>query len=202
MSEKGCFASNKHIADFCQCSETKVSTAISKLVELGYLYVESFDGRMRILKSRLSNFERQTLKNCMADSQILKESNTGRRTSTKTSSKDIGEQKRKRFVPPTLEEVRAYCQERKNNVNPEKFIDHYTSNGWMVGRNKMKDWKAAVRTWECNSYSEPKEDKSYDSDRFFEMALRNGTEAEPPKTAADDEGIRERMEKLKERLGN
>jgi hypothetical protein len=178
MSEKGCFASNKHIADFCQCSETKVSTAISKLVELGYLYVESFDGRLRILKSRLSNFERQTLKNCKADSQILKESNTYKKTSTKTVKGDIGEQKRKRFVPPTLEEVRSYCQERKNNVNPEKFIDHYTSNGWMVGRNKMKDWKAAVRTWERNSYSEPKEDKSYDSEDFYETALRKGLEGE------------------------
>jgi hypothetical protein len=91
---------------------------------------------------------------------------------------DTTEQKRKRFVPPTLEEVRSYCQERKNNVNPEKFFDHYTSNGWMVGRNKMKDWKAAVRTWERNSYSEPKEDKSYDSEDFYETALRKGLEGE------------------------
>jgi hypothetical protein len=48
----------------------------------------------------------------------------------------------------------------------------------MVGRNKMKDWKAAVRTWERNSYSEPKEDKSYDSDDFYETALRKGLEGE------------------------
>lgn len=73
--EKGCFASNKYLADFCQCSETKVSTAISKLIEFGYLYLEKFDGRERILKSRLSNFERQTLKNCKADFKILKDNN-------------------------------------------------------------------------------------------------------------------------------
>lgn len=92
--------------------------------------------------------------------------------------------KRKRFVPPTLDEVRAYCKERKNNVNPEKFIDHYTANGWMVGRNKMKDWKAAVRTWERNGYSnnDQSNDKSYDSDEFFEMALRKGLE----KSAAEN----------------
>ena len=60
--------------------------------------------------------------------------------------------KRKVFVKPTLEEVRAYCAERRNNVNPEAFIDHYNSNGWKVGRNSMKDWKAAVRTWERNDY--------------------------------------------------
>ena len=54
------------------------------------------------------------------------------------------------FVPPTLQEVRDYCFERNNTVDPEKFISYYESNGWKVGRNKMKDWKAAVRTWERN----------------------------------------------------
>lgn len=54
----------------------------------------------------------------------------------------------RRFRPPTLEEVRAYCQERKNNVFPDQWLDHYSSNGWRVGKNPMRDWKAAVRTWE------------------------------------------------------
>lgn len=52
------------------------------------------------------------------------------------------------FVVPTLEEVEAYCRERKNRVNAQKFIAHYTSNGWRVGKNPMKDWRAAVHTWE------------------------------------------------------
>ena len=56
----------------------------------------------------------------------------------------------RRFAPPSIEDVRAYCIERGNNVNPQRFIDHYESNGWMVGRSKMKDWRAAVRTWESN----------------------------------------------------
>ena len=56
--------------------------------------------------------------------------------------------KRKNFVPPTVEEVRAYCRERENNIDPQAFIDHYEAVGWMVGKNHMKDWKAAVRTWE------------------------------------------------------
>jgi hypothetical protein len=60
---------------------------------------------------------------------------------------------RKNFIPPTLEDVQAYCKERNNTVDAERFINHYTSNGWMVGKNKMKDWKAAVRTWEKNGYS-------------------------------------------------
>ena len=55
---------------------------------------------------------------------------------------------RKRFVPPTVDEVREYCEERGNSVDPQRFVDYYSSNGWMVGKTKMKDWKAAVRTWE------------------------------------------------------
>ena len=56
--------------------------------------------------------------------------------------------KRKNFKPPTLEEVSNYCIERKNDIDPERFIDFYESKGWMVGKNKMKDWKAAIRSWE------------------------------------------------------
>ena len=53
-----------------------------------------------------------------------------------------------RFTPPTLEEVRDYCHERKNGIDPQKFIDHYEANGWIRGKTKIKDWKACVRTWE------------------------------------------------------
>ena len=56
----------------------------------------------------------------------------------------------KKFVTPTIEEVRAYCIERGNSISPETFVDHYEANGWHVGKNKMKDWRAAVRTWEKN----------------------------------------------------
>ena len=58
------------------------------------------------------------------------------------------EREKKRFVPPSLDEVTAYCTERNNSIDPEGFIDFYTSNGWKVGKNPMKDWKAAVRSWE------------------------------------------------------
>lgn len=54
----------------------------------------------------------------------------------------------KRFTRPTFEEVEQYCFERKNKVNAQRFLDYYDSNGWKVGRNPMKDWKAAVRNWE------------------------------------------------------
>ena len=54
----------------------------------------------------------------------------------------------KRFTKPTIEDVQAYCQERNNNVDAQKWYDYYSANGWRVGKNPMKDWKAAIRTWE------------------------------------------------------
>ena len=57
-------------------------------------------------------------------------------------------------IPPTIEEVRVYCLERENRVNPEQFIDYYESKGWLIGKSKMKDWKAAVRTWERRNHEQ------------------------------------------------
>lgn len=56
--------------------------------------------------------------------------------------------KRERFTPPTVEDVAAYCLERKNGIDPEEFVSFYASKGWKVGSSPMRDWKAAVRTWE------------------------------------------------------
>lgn len=67
--------------------------------------------------------------------------------------------KRKRFEKPTLSEIEQYCIERNNNVNAEQFYDYYESNGWKVGKNSMKDWKAAVRTWERSEYRNVKVSK-------------------------------------------
>ena len=69
-------------------------------------------------------------------------------------------EKAKRFYPPTLDEVKQYCEERKNNIDPMAFIDFYSSKGWMIGKNRMKDWKAAVRTWERKRKEEPKTENS------------------------------------------
>lgn len=62
----------------------------------------------------------------------------------------------KRFIPPSVEEIKAYCEERQNNVDAERFHAYYTANGWRVGKNKMRDWRAAVRTWERTETEKPK----------------------------------------------
>lgn len=61
-------------------------------------------------------------------------------------------EKRKIFIPPKVEDVAAYCRERNNNIDPEQFVSFYQSKNWMIGKNKMVDFKAAVRTWERQEY--------------------------------------------------
>ena len=76
-------------------------------------------------------------------------------TSKQYNNKTIG----KKFVPPTVSQVQDYCLERKNTVDPETFVNFYLSKNWVIGKSKMKNWKAAVRTWEKNrresNYSSP-----------------------------------------------
>jgi len=84
------------------------------------------------------------------DSNFIKRT-TPPRKSIPERNKD-SKKKESKFTPPTLEEITQYCQERKNGINPQQFFDFYTSKGWLVGRVKMKDWKASVRTWENNSF--------------------------------------------------
>ena len=107
QGEKGCYASNEHLAEFCQCSKTKVSTAISKLIECGYVYIQNFDGRKRELKSRVSNFERQSLKKCNADIQNLKESNTYRNTNNNTNN-TVSKKERKSKSKSYDEQIAEY----------------------------------------------------------------------------------------------
>lgn len=76
--------------------------------------------------------------------------------------------KKKNFKVPTLEEVEEYCKERSNGINAQSFIDFYDSKGWMIGKNKMKDWKAAIRTWERkrsnSNFSETNTPKWFEED--------------------------------------
>ena len=80
---------------------------------------------------------------CQTGANCLPQDSIGKNSIDKNNK-----EKTYRFTPPTVDEVKAYCQERKNNVDPERFVNFYASKGWMIGKSKMKDWKAAVRGWE------------------------------------------------------
>lgn len=98
----------------------------------------------------------------------------------------VNNTKKKRFVKPTVEEVKQYCIERNNCVNAEQFYDYYESNGWKVGKNSMKDWKAAVRTWERSEYRKPNSKKNSKEDAINVvnnlMNKLGGVDTEQPTT--------------------
>ena len=85
-----------------------------------------------------------------------------------------------RFIPPTVEDVAFYCQQRQNGIDPQSFVDFYASKGWMVGKTKMSDWKASVRTWEQRRKQEQKQavvfhqkpTKADELDAFYQMAAQ------------------------------
>lgn len=97
-----------------------------------------------------------------------------------TKEKDANASKKK-FAPPSLEEVEAYCKERGNTVDAAQFIDFYASKGWLVGKVVMKDWKAAIRTWERNrtttSFSQPKQSQRA-KNRFNDFPQRQYSDAD------------------------
>ena len=81
-----------------------------------------------------------------------------------SSNEDIQKKPKKErivFVPPTVEEIAQYCRERNNSINPNQFFDWNESKGWLVGNSKMKDWKAAVRTWELRSAENQQQQSRY-----------------------------------------
>lgn len=82
------------------------------------------------------------------ESEIKTEINTPLPNGNKGSKAATPPTRETRFSPPSLDEVQSYISERGSAVDAQQFVDFYASKGWMVGKNRMKDWKAAVRTWE------------------------------------------------------
>ena len=75
--------------------------------------------------------------------------------------------KEKKFTKPSVEEIKNYCLERKNNIDAERFFDYYESKGWKIGKNTMKNWQAAIRTWERNNFEgDRNNDESNNGDKF------------------------------------
>ena len=82
------------------------------------------------------------------NSNSTSNSNSDKKKNISKEKPDQYEPKTTRFTPPTVEEVRAFCDSRQNGIDAERFVSFYASKGWMIGKNKMKDWKQAIYTWE------------------------------------------------------
>ena len=140
-----CFATNKYFAALYNKSVVTVSKWISELIQNGYIssYYTYKEGTKEIDKRYLSILKGGIKEN---DKGGIKENFKDNNTSINnniTYSNNKG-----RFKKPTVNDIAEYCIERKNNIDAETFFDFYESKDWKVGKNKMKDWKACVRTWE------------------------------------------------------
>lgn len=136
----------------------------------------SGENRVGKAESELPNSENRIGKT-ESDNHILLNNNTkyikpNNKEPINKTNRESSDSGSKKFIPPTVEEVRDYCSERNNGIDPEAFVDFYTSKGWMVGKNKMKDWKASVRTWERNHKGEQPKQKADFLDVDYERLER------------------------------
>lgn len=130
--------SSNSVAEYLKNDDKNaVIESLRRLKEIGYLTVETTGGKER--KGKVITISPAPPQKCENDKQTI--------DSGKPEQKPIEKQNRR--IKPTLQEVREYCEERKNGIDPVAFMDFYDTNGWVQGRGKpIKDWKAAVRTWE------------------------------------------------------
>ena len=161
--ERGCYASNKYFSKFFNITPGRISQIISSLVSKGYISVLYIRDNQEI-KERQIHINRPPypevvnklntyLENDKRGSKYSKEGYLENAKENNISMNNINnninkENAKRKFSKPTIEEVQNYCQERNNGINAEAFYDFYESKDWYVGKNKMKDWKACVRTWE------------------------------------------------------
>lgn len=166
--ETGCYASNKHFEIMFNQTSSNVSRMVTNLKEKGWINViyerQGKEITKRIIKvnrppypdryyqndsTYYQNDNRGTIKMITGYYQNDKESITLENNILDNIEKDNNKLlSKKKFIKPTLDEIKEYCIERNNTINAEQFFNYYESNGWKVGRNAMKDWKACVRTWE------------------------------------------------------
>ncbi len=131
-----------------------------KMVEIwenGQLFITNFDQHQELTKiekaREVSKISSRKYRDKLKSDVTVTESDETEEEKNKKRIRKEEEEKKKRLkkIPPELKFVKEYCEERKNGIDPQSFIDHYETNGWMRGKNKIKCWKACIRTWEKNN---------------------------------------------------
>jgi len=144
----------RHFKKFVKCGLMKSYISRKKGIYTCFKLIESMYVKLIEKPERLTQSQRVDLE---VDSTQLK-SQVGTDSKVETKDYSINDSSIKsnnnRFKKPTIEEIKSYCRERSNSINAEQFYDFYESKNWMIGKNKMKNWQAAVRTWERNQKSQ------------------------------------------------
>ena len=156
-AEKGyCFASNKYLSQLFDIPEQTISRKIKLLENKKYITIEYKKRGCEVIERniRLTKLLNDDKQKCVSTiNKIVKDNNINiNNTSINKKEKSI----KRKFDKPTIEKIQEYCIERNNGINAEAFYDFYESKNWYVGKNKMSDWKACVRTWEQRQQSKTK----------------------------------------------
>lgn len=169
------FSENGLCSIFKKDGQSSIRSGLKELEEAGYLVrtrTRDSLGRVSSVDWTIYDYPHVENHNVVKPSLDLQPQLNTNQSKTKESNTE--REKRKRFTPPSVEEVRAYCQERRNGIDPDAFVDYYTARGWKYGQGKpVADWKAAVRTWEArDKQAAPVQrpvltDDDYDLDKFF-----------------------------------
>jgi hypothetical protein len=179
---KGCFASNDYFSEFLGVSKTHISKSIKRLIELNFVVLKSFNGRIRILKSALNSTSKQSCTKVQSsvEAKIKSDFNSSsnpniivknNKTNTKEIDKSISVKKTGK--PNSFEEVEEYFVLKKSNKFVAlDFFEYYENIGWKVGKNPMKKWKLAANRWMRNDKNFQRRDTSKGlSDIYFPNLL-------------------------------
>jgi hypothetical protein len=147
--------SQKRLAERWKWSRKKVSNFLNELEKMEH-QIEQQKNRVTSIIT-IVNFDKyqeteqqnEQQKNNRRTTEE-QQKNTNKNDKNEKNEKNVSKSVSNIFTPPTLQQVIDYCNERNKGVDPERWFNFYQAKGWMVGKNKMKDWKAAVRTWENN----------------------------------------------------
>ena len=126
----------------------KYRTAMNYLKATSRIAIETTNKFSIVSIVKWDEYQSNTTSNTTSKTTTQRPASDQQATTNKNDKNDKNDKKREGFAPPSLSEIKDYCLIRKNNVIADSFMDFYESKGWMVGKNKMKDWRAAVRTWE------------------------------------------------------
>lgn len=162
------------LSDALDLSPKQIRTAMDKLKRTGEVAIKGTNKYTLVTIVNYSFYQKNDVSDGEQDGEqkASKGQTKGKQRATNNNENNENNENNKnkkssRFTPPTVDQVTEYCKERSNNIDAESFIDFYTSKGWMVGKNKMKDWKAAVRQWERRDTKQasPKKTKFHNFDQ-------------------------------------
>ena len=168
-NDRECYISNEYIAELLGVSVSWASKCLSHLLELGLVRVVKFDGRKRYVESTIQ------FKADLNDSSMqngIKVPHTDNNEYININNNSLYKKGSSRFQKPTIEEIRQYCLEKGYNVDAEQFFNFYESKGWVVGKSPMKNWRAAVSTWNKREKEVPQRKRESRKESAFEHNLK------------------------------